>query len=64
MGKKTPKDKTKTPSKEAKPEPPPWSRIHKGGWHSTADDREVDEAEIEGLLRDRMDAKARCQFKN
>lgn len=60
MGKKSDKAKKAATPKEAKPEPPPWSRINKGGWHSKADERDVDVAAIERLLGDRTDAKARC----
>ena len=62
MGKKGDKAKKAATPKAAKPELPPWSRINKGGWHSKADERDIDVAAIEQLLGNRMDAKARCHF--
>lgn len=35
-----------------------WKRTDKGGWHTTADGREVDEDVISKMLTERTEAKA------
>ena len=40
-----------------------WKRINKGGWHTTADRRELDEDAISAMLEERTAAKAAKNYK-
>ena len=40
-----------------------WKRTNKGGWHTTADKRELDEDAISTMLEERTAAKAAKNYK-